>query len=136
MKVVEGHPADLLNQWPLLIDTDSVRSLGVFKVNPQAGGKLHQVGKPLALMEDLVAACGPRILDPFMGSTTTGMAALKQGKHFTGIEGSRHYFEVALQRLGSAPPPGIINATRLCGPWARVLMIFSANRSTETSWGS
>lgn len=29
MKVVEGHPADLLNQWPLLIDTDSVRSLGV-----------------------------------------------------------------------------------------------------------
>lgn len=29
MKIIEGPPADLLNQWPLLIDTDSVRSLGV-----------------------------------------------------------------------------------------------------------
>ena len=74
-------------------------SPGVFKVNPQAGGKLHQVGKPLPLMEELVAACGPRILDPFMGSATTGLAAKMQGKHFTGIEASRHYFEVALQRL-------------------------------------
>lgn len=50
-------------------------------------------------MEELVAACGPRILDPFMGSATTGLAAQMQGKRFTGIEASRHYFEVALQRL-------------------------------------
>lgn len=74
-------------------------SPGVFKVNPLAGGKLHQVGKPLPLMEELVAACGPRVLDPFMGSATTGLAAQMQRKHFTGIEASRHYFEVALQRL-------------------------------------
>jgi site-specific DNA-methyltransferase (adenine-specific) len=78
-------------------------SPGVFKVNPQAGGKLHQVGKPLPLMTELVAACGPRILDPFMGSATTGLAAKMQGKHFTGIEASRHYFEVALQRLRKPP---------------------------------
>lgn len=50
-------------------------SAGVFRVNPLAGGKLHQVGKPLPLMEELVTACGPRILDPFMGSATTGLAA-------------------------------------------------------------
>jgi site-specific DNA-methyltransferase (adenine-specific) len=71
----------------------------VFRVNPQAGGKLHQVGKPLPLMEEIVAHCGQRILDPFMGSATTGAACLKQEKHFTGIEASRHYFEVAVQRL-------------------------------------
>lgn len=72
---------------------------GVFRVNPQAGGKLHQVGKPLPLMEELVAACGPRILDPFMGSGTTGAAALQQGKTFVGIEASQHYFEVARTRM-------------------------------------
>lgn len=74
-------------------------SPGVFRVNPLAGGKLHQVGKPLPLMDDLVAACGPRILDPFMGSGTTGAAAINQGKKFTGIEVSQTYFKVAIERL-------------------------------------
>jgi site-specific DNA-methyltransferase (adenine-specific) len=50
-------------------------------------------------MDELVTACGPSILDPVMGSATTGLAALNQGKTFTGIEASRHYFDVALQRL-------------------------------------
>ena len=61
-------------------------SAGLFKVQQKPGEKLHQVGKPLALMEPLVAACGQRILDPFMGSGTTGLAALGQGKEFVGIE--------------------------------------------------
>lgn len=74
-------------------------SPGVFRVNPQAGGKLHQVGKPLPLMDELVAACGPHILDPFMGSGTTGASAITQGKEFTGIEASQHYFHVAVDRL-------------------------------------
>lgn len=76
-------------------------SPGVFRVNPQAGGKLHQVGKPLPLMDEVVAACGQRILDPFMGSATTGLAALNQSKAFVGIEASRHYFGVAVERLRS-----------------------------------
>lgn len=75
---------------------------GVFRVNPLSGGKLHQVGKPLPLMDDLLLACGQRILDPFMGSATTGIAALKQGKHFTGIEASKHYFNVAVDRIKAA----------------------------------
>ncbi|MES2237614.1 MAG: DNA methyltransferase [Pseudomonadota bacterium] len=74
-------------------------SPGLFRVPATAGGKLHQVGKPLPLMEELVAAAGQRILDPFMGSATTGVAALNQGKHFTGMELSEHYYQVALQRL-------------------------------------
>lgn len=74
-------------------------SPGLFRVPASAGGKLHQVGKPLPLMEALVAAAGQRILDPFMGSATTGVAAVSQGKHFTGIEISQHYFDVAVERL-------------------------------------
>lgn len=83
----------------------NVYSPGVFRVNPLSGGKLHQVGKPLPLMEDIVAACGHRILDPFMGSATTGLAALKQGKQFTGIEASHDYFNVAIERIKSRDEP-------------------------------
>lgn len=72
---------------------------GLFRVPPTAGGKFHQVGKPEALMADLVAAADGHILDPFMGSGTTGIAALKQGKRFTGIEISGHYFDVAVKRM-------------------------------------
>lgn len=79
-------------------------SPGLFRVPPLAGGKFHQVGKPLPLMEELVAACGPRILDPFMGSGTTGVAAIGQGKEFTGIEVCGHYFQVAVERLQAETP--------------------------------
>jgi len=74
-------------------------SPGLFKVSQKPGEKLHQVGKPLPLMEALVAACGGSVLDPFMGSGTTGAAALSQGKDFVGIEVSEHYHQVAVDRL-------------------------------------
>lgn len=80
-------------------------SPGLFRVAQKPGEKLHQVGKPLPLMEQLVAACGPRILDPFMGSGTTGLAALQQGKEFTGIELSEHYYKVAVDRLTQPVAP-------------------------------
>lgn len=77
---------------------------GVFRVQQRPGDKLHQVGKPLTLMESLVAAVGPgqHVLDPFMGSGTTGVAARAQGKTFTGIEQTGHYFQVAVNRLRAA----------------------------------
>jgi len=81
---------------PLAGDTYSA---GVFRVQQKPGEKLHQVGKPLPLMDSLVAACGAHILDPFMGSGTTGAAALAQGRHFTGIEVDERYCRVAVDRL-------------------------------------
>jgi site-specific DNA-methyltransferase (adenine-specific) len=52
-------------------------------------------------MEALVSACGKSVLDPFMGSGTTGVAAVGQGKDFFGIEISEHYHRVAVERLKS-----------------------------------
>ena len=75
---------------------------GVFRFNSQAHDKQHQAGKPVALMSELLGVCGQRILDPFMGSASTGVAALKMGKSFTGIELSEGYFNVAKERLSSA----------------------------------
>lgn len=37
MKVVEGNPDDLLNRWPLLIDTDSIRTIGIAWLFREAG---------------------------------------------------------------------------------------------------
>lgn len=63
--------------------------------------KLHMTGKPVEVMEGLVAACTPGgvVFDPFMGSASTGVAALQSGRKFIGVEKSPHYFDVACRRL-------------------------------------
>lgn len=74
---------------------------GVFPVHPSPSEKQHQVGKPEALMDALVqiAMPGGIVLDPFMGSATTGVAALRSGRRFVGVEMSAGYFDLAAQRL-------------------------------------
>jgi len=63
--------------------------------------KLHMTGKPVQLMGELVKCVPPGgvILDPFMGSASTGVAALQLGYRFIGIEKSAHYFDVSCKRL-------------------------------------
>jgi len=66
--------------------------------------KLHMTGKPVRMMGELVKCVTPGglILDPFMGSASTGVAALQSGRRFIGIEKTAHYFDVACKRLESA----------------------------------
>ena len=49
-----------------------------------------------------VSKPGDTILDPFMGSGTTGVAAVKLGRRFIGIEISREYYNIALRRIQQA----------------------------------
>jgi site-specific DNA-methyltransferase (adenine-specific) len=66
---------------------------------------LHLTLKPLALMEFLVKSYsneGDTVIDPFMGSGTTGIAALQNNRRFIGIEKERHYFDIACQRIKQA----------------------------------
>ena len=60
--------------------------------------------KPLALMDELIKPVQPSgvILDPFMGSGTTGVAAIASGRSFTGIELSTEYFDIACARIEKA----------------------------------
>jgi DNA modification methylase len=81
-------------------------SHGVFIVNkggdPRTG---HQTQKPLALMELLVRLFsdpGELILDPFSGSGTTGVAAIRLGRRFVGWEMNPEYVEMARKRMASA----------------------------------
>ena len=61
----------------------------------------HPTQKPIEVMRPLVCLVdrGETVLDPFMGTGTTGVAALQEGRHFIGIERDPDFYEIALQRI-------------------------------------
>lgn len=65
----------------------------------------HPTEKPVPLMRELVADFtrpGELICDPFMGSGTTGVAALLLGRRFVGIEQNERWFDLACRRVEEA----------------------------------
>jgi len=72
---------------------------------PICGGKertKHTTQKPLALMNEIILKHtneGDIILDPFMGSGTTGVACVTNSREFYGIELNKEYYEIASARL-------------------------------------
>lgn len=64
----------------------------------------HPTQKPLAVMKYCVEKCNGSkvILDPFMGSGTTGVACVQTGRKFIGIEIDPKYFEIAVKRIKQA----------------------------------
>jgi site-specific DNA-methyltransferase (adenine-specific)/modification methylase len=66
--------------------------------------KQHPTMKPLAVMLWSIEKSGnaETILDPFMGSGTTGVAAIQMGRKFIGIEREPKYFDIACNRIEQA----------------------------------
>ena len=65
--------------------------------------KQHPTQKPVELMEFLIKnALGNTVLDPFMGSGTTGVACMNLKKKFVGIEKEKKYFDIACKRIEDA----------------------------------
>ena len=65
----------------------------------------HPARKPLALMTRIVQASSDKhdsILDPFMGTGTTGVACVKTGRKFIGVEIDEGYFQIAVKRISEA----------------------------------
>jgi site-specific DNA-methyltransferase (adenine-specific) len=65
----------------------------------------HPTQKPEKLLERIVMAASNEdeiVLDPFMGSGTTGVAAIRFGRRFIGIETEMEYFKIAENRLKDA----------------------------------
>jgi site-specific DNA-methyltransferase (adenine-specific) len=78
---------------------------GVFSIKaPSTSERQHSTQKPVELMDRLVeiARPGEVILDPFMGSGTTGVSAMHLGRRFIGCELVPHYFDVACTRIEAA----------------------------------
>lgn len=69
----------------------------------------HPTQKPIAVMEWAIQQCkqSPQtILDPFMGSGTTGVACANLGRKFIGIEIEPKYFDIACERIAAAYAQG------------------------------
>jgi hypothetical protein len=74
--------------------------------NPYTGETAgHPAPMPYSMAADHIATWtdrGETVLDPFMGSGTTGVAALKQGRRFVGCEINPEYFDIACRRIEQA----------------------------------
>jgi len=74
------------------------------KWKPVVRKNSHPTVKPIKLMEYLITMVTPKggiTLDPFMGSGSTGIAALQNGFQFIGIEREQEYMDIAEQRINS-----------------------------------
>jgi site-specific DNA-methyltransferase (adenine-specific) len=71
------------------------------RVELMTDGAEHPTQKPLKLMRWCIEQTrdAQTILDPFMGSGTTGVAAVQMGRKFIGIERDPGYFDIACRRI-------------------------------------
>jgi site-specific DNA-methyltransferase (adenine-specific) len=91
-----------------VLDEQAAQSVSRFFYQAKASksdrgeGNVHPTVKPIKLMEYLIKLITPEggtVLDPFMGSGTTGVAAVRNGFQFRGIELDEKYFHIAQARI-------------------------------------
>lgn len=77
---------------------------GLYRHTVRQADKHHMTGKPTDLMRELarIVVPGGTILDPFMGSGSTGVGAVLEGRRFIGIETVADHFDVAVRRVTEA----------------------------------
>lgn len=96
-------------KYEMIIYATKGRVIKTGKRNPdvikskKTGNKFHPTEKPVDLMEFLINNHNDKetILDPFMGSGTTGVACKNLNRKFIGIELDNGYFEIAKERMGN-----------------------------------
>lgn len=76
----------------------------IFRHSVTSYEKEHPTQKPVALMQWCILQAGTpvSVLDPFMGSGTTGVACMNMGIHFVGVEKEPKYFDIACRRIEQA----------------------------------
>jgi len=82
----------------------ALRIFTLNRVELMTDGAEHPTQKPVRLMEWTLGQINANgtVLDPFMGSGTTGVACVRRGCSFIGIEREPSYFEIALRRIEEA----------------------------------
>lgn len=66
--------------------------------------RLHPTQKPISLMQEIIeqfTKTGETVFDPFMGSGTTGVACVRTGRKFIGVELDQDLFKIASERIRS-----------------------------------
>ena len=106
MKEIAGGK-QMRSVWPDIAPSDDAHdiwSIGAPSRPEKIYGK-HPTQKPLALLDRIIVASsdeGDTILDPFAGSSTTGVVAISLGRRFIGIENNKEYLALSAKRLKDA----------------------------------
>jgi hypothetical protein len=90
---------------PSYWDDSSNSHMTVWHIGAERQTHGHTVAFPVEIPKRLiVASCVPdgTVLDPFMGSGTTGVACMQLGRKFIGIEIEERYFDIAVERITNA----------------------------------
>jgi site-specific DNA-methyltransferase (adenine-specific) len=124
--------------------TNMPKALRVFTLNRAAiatDGAVHPTQKPVALMKWCIEQAGDvlTILDPFMGSGSTGVAAVQMHRAFIGIERDPGYFEIACRRIEDAQRQSSLFAETVAEPMRKQLDVFadaSGENRTPTPLGN
>ncbi len=90
--------------WPDITADDTPQDIWIIPTPQKSEKKYgkHPTQKPVSLIERVVLAStneGNLILDPFTGSSTTGIAALRNNRRFIGIDSATDYLELSVKRL-------------------------------------
>jgi len=94
--MITDHISEEIDRF-FLVPKPTKEEKGVFNTHPTV--------KPLALIEHLIrltTAKGATVLDPFVGSGTTGVAARRLGRRFIGIDANDIYLETAAKRISDS----------------------------------
>jgi len=96
----------LWTNWPKAVRRLQWRWNGMIRQGNEE--RYHPTQKPLEVMKWVIELCpkAETILDPFMGSGTTGVAAMQLGRSFIGIEREERYFQIACERIANAVAQG------------------------------
>lgn len=81
------------------IFADGVGRADVIRCSPVGDERLHDAQKPAELIQELLTVCGAIVLDPFMGSGTSCIAAIRTGREFIGCEIDPGTFDLAVSRV-------------------------------------
>lgn len=106
---IDGIPNQEEKSWFVTEEGSAARYFYCPKVSKKERGEnnKHPTVKPQELMKYLVRLVTPKggtVLDPFMGSGSTGMAAKDLGFDFIGIEKSEEYFKICQERIDETNP--------------------------------
>lgn len=85
--------------------TSDILSIKNIKTKDNNGKNLHDTEKPVELMKTLIENSSienQKVLDPFMGIGSTGVACIKTNRNFIGMELDENYFKIAKERIEKA----------------------------------
>jgi site-specific DNA-methyltransferase (adenine-specific) len=111
------------------------RDVNLWRIpRPPAGD--HPTPKPVDLMARMIRNStdhGDTVLDPFMGSGATGVAAVKQGRRFIGIEIEQKYFDMSCRRIEEAAKQSDLFVQPIAPP-TQATLDYDAADDSKKSW--